>query len=80
MPQNTIFFLSPYKHTSININGPVIKSSNFEKLLGITIDSDLHLKNILIRYVEKLAKNCMHYLEFHNIYHNTKGRFYSKLL
>ena len=40
----------------------------------------LHLKKILIRYVEKLAKNCMRYLEFHNIYHNTKSGFYSKLL
>ena len=29
---------------------------------------------------EKLAKNCMRYLEFHNIYHNTKSKFYSKLL
>ena len=34
------FFLSPYQHTSININGSVIKSSNSEKLLGIAIDSD----------------------------------------
>ena len=33
-------FLSPYKHTSINIIESVIKSSNSEKLLGITIDSD----------------------------------------
>ena len=33
------FFLSPYQHTSININGCVIKSSNSEKLLRITIDS-----------------------------------------
>ena len=28
------------QHTSININGSVIKSSNCEKLLGMTIDSD----------------------------------------
>ena len=34
------FFLSPYQHTSKNINGSVIKSSNSEKFLGITIDSD----------------------------------------
>ena len=34
------FFLSPYQDTSININGSVIKNSNSEKLLGITIDSD----------------------------------------
>ena len=71
------FFLSPYQHTSININGSVINSSNSEKLLGITIDSDLTFE---IRYVEKLAKNCMRYLEFHNIYHNKKSGFYSKHL
>ena len=34
------YFLSPSQHTSININGSVIKSSNSAKLLGITIDSD----------------------------------------
>ena len=34
------FFLSPYQHISININGSVIKSSFSEKLLEITIDSD----------------------------------------
>ena len=32
------FFLSAYQHISINVNRSVIKSSNFEKLLGITID------------------------------------------
>ena len=41
MPQNAIFFLSPYQHTSININRSVIKSSNCEELLGTTTDSDL---------------------------------------
>ena len=30
----------PFQHTSININGSVNKSSNCEKLFGITIDSD----------------------------------------
>ena len=74
------FFLSPYQYTLININGSVIKSSNCEKLSGIAISSDLHLKNILIHYFEKLIKNCMRYLEFHNIYRNTKSGFYSKLL
>ena len=34
------FFLSPYQHISININGCVIKIGNSENLLGITIDSD----------------------------------------
>ena len=40
MPQNVIFFLSPYQYTSIKINESVIKRINSEKLLGITIDSD----------------------------------------
>ena len=31
------FSLLSYQHTSININGPVIKISNSEKLLWITI-------------------------------------------
>ena len=34
------FFLLPYQHSSININGSVIKGSNSEKSLEITIDSD----------------------------------------
>ena len=40
MAQNAIFFLSLYQQTSININGSVIKSSNSQKLFGITINSD----------------------------------------
>ena len=63
MPQNTIFFLSPYQHPLININhGSVTKSSNSEKILGITIDSDFtfeeHIntkKNILIKSYPKTA-------------------------
>ena len=70
-------FLSRYKHNSINIIVSVIKSSNSEKSLGIV---NLHLKNILICYVKRLAKNCMRYLEFQNIYHNTKSGIFSKLL
>ena len=38
------FFLSPYQHTSIHINRSAIKSSNSEKLLGITIHSDFTFK------------------------------------
>ena len=52
------FFLSPYKHTSINVNGSVIKSSNSEKLLGITIDSDItfeeHINTLCRKAIEKL--------------------------
>ena len=70
------FFLSPRQHTSININASVIKRSNSEKLLGITIDSDFPFEEQINTNVEKLAKNCMRYLEFHNI----KSGCYSKLL
>ena len=52
------FFLSPYQHTSISINGSVIKSSNFEKLLGITIDSDFtfeeHINTLSRKATQKL--------------------------
>ena len=43
MPQNAIF-LSPYQRTSIDINEAVIKSSNCEKLLVITINIDFTLE------------------------------------
>ena len=52
------FFLSPFQHTSININGSVIKSSNSEKLLGITIDSDFtfeeHINTLCRKASQKL--------------------------
>ena len=71
-----IIYLSPYQNISININGSVIKSSNSEKVLGITIDSSSTFEE----RINTLAKNCMCYLEFYNIYHNTKNEFDSKLL
>ena len=71
-----IIYLSPYQHSSINTNGSVIKSSNSENLLGITINSGSTFEE----HINTLAKNCIYYLEFHNIYHNTKSQFYSKLL
>ena len=52
------FFLSPYQHTSININGSVIKSSNSGKLLRITIDSDFtfeeHINTLCRKASQKL--------------------------
>ena len=44
MPQNAIFFLSPYQQIWININRSVSESSNYEKLIGITIDIDFTFK------------------------------------
>ena len=49
---------SPYQHSSIKINGSVIKSSNSEKLLGITIDSDFtfeeHINTLCRKASQKL--------------------------
>ena len=51
-------FSSPHQHTLININGSVIKSSNSEKLLGITIDSDFtfeeHINKLWRKASQKL--------------------------
>ena len=35
--------VSPFQHTSININGSVNKSSNWKKLFGIAIDRNFTL-------------------------------------
>ena len=59
------FLLSPYQHTSININGSVI-SSNCERIIGISIDSDSTFEEHVNTLSQKLAKNCMRFLEFHN--------------
>ena len=52
------FFLSHYQHILININGSVIESSNSEKLLGITIDSDFtfeeHINTLCRKASQKL--------------------------
>ena len=34
------FFLSPYQSAIINVDGSIIKSSNSQKLLGVTVDSN----------------------------------------
>ena len=61
MKENTSkchFFSSPYQHTSININGSVIKNSNSEKLLWINIDSDFtfeeHINTLCLKASPKL--------------------------
>ena len=74
MPQNAMFSYD------LNINGLSLKVVILKNYQGLPLTVISHLKNRLIRYVEKLAKNCMRYPEFLNIYHNTKNGFYSKLL
>ena len=57
--------------TSININEAAIKSSNSEKLLGVTMEIVISLLvSMFIVSVEKLAKYYMLYVEYHNIYTN----------
>ena len=56
MPQNAIFFLSPYQHTSISINGSVTKSNNCEKLLGITIDSEFTFEEYINTLCRKASQ------------------------
>ena len=50
------FFWSPYQHTSTNINGSVIKSSNSEKLLGTTIDSDFTFEEHINTLCQKASQ------------------------
>ena len=51
-----------------------------KQVSGIIIDSDwIFEEHINTLNVKMLAKNWMCYLEFHNIYHNTKSEFYSNL-
>ena len=58
MPQNAIFFLSPYQQIWININRSVSESSNYEKLIGITIDIDFtfkqHINSLCRKATQKL--------------------------
>ena len=51
--------LSTSTSSTANINGYIIKNSGSEKLLGVTIDYKVNLKNICQRYVIKPAKNLM---------------------
>ena len=74
------FFLSPYQHTSISINGSAIKSSYSEKLLEITIDSgyifEEHINTLCLKGSQKLhvLSRISQYLSQH------KKWIYSKLL
>ena len=63
--------MSLFQHTLININGSVIKSSNSEKLLGITIDSDFtfegHINTLCRKFSQKLyaLSRILQYLSQH---------------
>ena len=52
------FFLSPYQSATINIDGSIIKSSNLQKLLGVTIDSNFtfeqHINSLCRKSSQKL--------------------------
>ena len=49
-------FLITFQYTSVNINGSVIKSSNREKLLGITIYSDLAFEEHINKLCQKASQ------------------------
>ena len=54
--------------TDVYLKGACITSSSCEKLLGITIDSDLKFRKNISDFPIKLAKKEMHYFEFQVIY------------
>ena len=62
------FFVSPYQSATINIDGSIIKSSNSQKLLGVTIDSNFtfeeHINNLCRKASQKLhaLSRISHYL------------------
>ena len=81
------FFLPPFQHTMININRSFIKSSNREKLLGITIDSDFTFTEHINKLCQKACQKmhafriaCMHASRISQYFITTqKSGFYSKL-
>ena len=52
------FFLSPYQSATINIDGSIMKSRNFQKLLGVTVDSNFtfeqHINSLCRKSSQKL--------------------------
>ena len=54
------FFLSPHQSATINIDSSIIKSSNLQKLLGVTIDSNFTFERHINSLCRNLAKNYMH--------------------
>ena len=52
------FFLSPHQSATINIDGSIVKSSNLQKLLGVTIDSNFtseqHINSLCRKSSQKL--------------------------
>ena len=52
------FFLSPHQSATINIDGSIIKRSNSQKFLGVTIDSNFtfeeHINNLYQKSSQKL--------------------------
>ena len=62
------FLLSLYQSATTNINGSVIKSSNSQKLLGVTIDNNFtfeeHINNLCRKSSQKLhaLPRTSHYL------------------
>ena len=60
-------FLSPYEGQRIPFENYVIKSSDVEELLGVTIDSNLSFKEHALLYAIRQIANFTLYLGFRNI-------------
>ena len=60
-------FLSPYEDQRIPFENYVIKSSDAEELLGVTIDSNLSFKEHALLYARRQIANFTLYLAFRNI-------------
>ena len=54
--------------SDVHLGGACITSTSCEKLLGITIDSDLKFDKNISDFPTKLAKKDMHYFELQVIY------------
>ena len=75
---NVLFSYCP--QSTININGSIIKSSNSQKLLGVTIDSNFTFQEHINNLYRKPSQNYMRCPEYHIIYHQIRSVSCSKSL
>ena len=66
------FFLSSYQSASRNIDRSIFKSSNSQKLLVATIDSNFTFEEHINNLCRNLVKNYMHCPEYHNVFHQIR--------
>ena len=56
-PGKSHILLSSKKPEIVSVDGSLLVASSYEKLLGVTIDSELKFEMTLQSYISKLAKN-----------------------